>query len=258
MHDGRWRWGDGRRLVLEGGMRCRETRDTLDAISTFRQDELKDRAVGRSSVWQGPIDAFYSGNREEPMGQKIVSIHGSPRKNGNSALLAAEIQAGASDAGAQVVSFHLQGMDIRPCTACDACRGSVEAECVIEDDMGVVYRALREADGLIIATPIYWFAASGQTKVFLDRCYALGGPDGTALRGLRVAIAVTYEDPDPFRSGAVNALRSFQDMFAYVGAPIVAMVYGSAAGAGEIASNSALLVEARAAGRRLVCGASSP
>ncbi len=192
------------------------------------------------------------------MGQKIVSIHGSPRKNGNSALLAEQVEAGAREAGAQVVSFYLHGMDIRPCSACDACRGSIEAKCAIEDDMQSVHHALREADGLIIASPIYWFAVSGQTKVFLDRCYALGGPEGTALRGKRIVIALTYEDPDPFGSGAVNALRSLQDMFAYVDAPIVSMVYGTAGGAGEIASNPSLLGEAREAGRRLACGPSCP
>ena len=54
----------------------------------------------------------------------------------------------------------------------------------------------------------------------MDRCYALGGPCGYRLRGKKIAIALTYGDVDPFRSGAVNALRTFQDAFAYVEAEI--------------------------------------
>lgn len=185
------------------------------------------------------------------MASTIVSIHGSPRERGNSALLAEQIEVGAREAGAGLLPFYLHGMDIQPCSACDACQGSAEAPCVIDDDMQAVYRALAEADGLIIASPVYWFTVSGQTKLFLDRCYALGGPEGSQLSGKRIAIALTYEDADPFRSGAVNALRSFQDMFAYVGAPIVGMVYGTAARAGEIASNLALLEQAKELGRRL-------
>lgn len=182
----------------------------------------------------------------------VVSIHGSPRVNGNSAILAERVEAGAREAGAEVIPFTLHSMDIHACSACDGCRGSTTDECVVDDDMQAIYRVLRDADGLILASPIYWFAVSGQMKVFLDRCYALGGPEGSQLSGKRIAIALTYEDADPFRSGAVNALRSFQDMFAYVDAPIVGTVYGTAAQAGEIASNADLLTAAEKLGRKLV------
>ena len=52
---------------------------------------------------------------------------------------------------------------------------------------------------------------------------------------------MSYGDADPFGSGCVNALRTFQDAFNYTGAKIVGMVYGSAYGAGEIRANEALL-----------------
>jgi len=188
------------------------------------------------------------------MKNEIVSIHGSPRERGNSALLAEQIEAGAREAGARVTSFYLHGMNIRPCSACDACQEDTMHPCVVDDDMQTIYRALQKASGVIIASPIYWFSVSGQTKVFLDRCYGLGGPDGNQLRGKQIVIALTYEDADPFKSGAVNALRSFQDMAAWIGAHIVGMVYGTALRAGEIASNAALFEEARELGRLLGSG----
>ncbi len=184
--------------------------------------------------------------------KRLVSIHGSPRQTGNSTTLAAQIEDGARAMGADVVSYYIHGMSIRPCAACDGCRESTDAECIVDDDMQRIYPELRTADALCIASPIYWFSASAQTKLFIDRCYALGGPEGHLFRGKAVAIALSYEDSDPFRSGAVNALRSFQDMFAYVGARIVGTVYGSAGGAGEIAAQTDLLDAARSLGQRLV------
>ena len=92
---------------------------------------------------------------------------------------------------------------------------------------------------------------SAQTKAFLDRCYALGGPEGNDLTGKRIGIVLTYADPDPFSSGAVNAIRTFQDAFRYVDAKLVGMVYGSAWKAGEIKANEELMAKAYELGQQL-------
>jgi hypothetical protein len=63
---------------------------------------------------------------------------------------------------------------------------------------------------------------------------------------------MSYGDSDPFNSGCVNALRSFQDAYRYAGASIVGMVYGSADQPGEIASNAELMAQAEEIGRELV------
>ena len=182
---------------------------------------------------------------------KAMVIMGSPRKNGNSATLARRVIDGLEEAGGEVESFYLHGMDIKPCTACDVCREQSSRDCIIEDDMMGLYPKLRRADALVIAGPIYWFTVSAQTKLFLDRCYALGGPQGNALKGKRIGIVLTYADPDPFSSGAVNALRTFQDAFNYLGAPIVDMVYGTASKPGEIESNLELMSRAYQLGKDL-------
>jgi len=55
------------------------------------------------------------------MGRKVMIAVGSPRKRGNSSTLAAQVAAGAKAGGAQVETFYLHGMDIKPCTACGGC-----------------------------------------------------------------------------------------------------------------------------------------
>lgn len=184
--------------------------------------------------------------------KKVVIVKGSPRKNGNSAILAARVAAGAKAAGAQVESFYLHGMDIAPCAACDACRGSRDDNCAIDDDMQTLYPKLRKAYAIVIAGPVYWFSVSAQTKLFLDRTHALGGPAGSHWRGKRVGVVLTYAGHDPFDSGAVNALRMFQDGFSYLGARIVGMVCGSAGAAGAIRSHADVMKKAYQLGKDLV------
>ena len=110
-------------------------------------------------------------------GQKtLIVLKGSPRRNGNSATLADQAADGARGAGAFVEEFYLHGMDIAACRACDACQRDTEKDCVVVDDMATLYPKLRAADAILIATPIYWFTVSAQTKLLMDRTYALGGP----------------------------------------------------------------------------------
>ncbi|MHA1428386.1 MAG: flavodoxin family protein [Candidatus Helarchaeota archaeon] len=187
--------------------------------------------------------------------KKIVVIMGSPRKNGNSTALARSFIEGAQKSGADIQTFHLHYMNIKPCTGCDQCIINSGSGCVINDDMQQIYDAIPMADTIVIASPIYWFNLNAQTKLFLDRCYALSSVKGFsfthAFKGKEFVIILTYGDADPFVSGAVNALRSLQDCFKYVGAKIVGTLYGSALAAGKIVENQALMKEAYALGKKV-------
>ena len=105
--------------------------------------------------------------------KQILILKSSPRKRANSSILADQVAAGARDAGAAVESFDLHSLNIRPCDACDFCQGA--AECVINDDMQMLYPKLRAADAIVVASPIYWFTLSAQAKLCIDRWYALEG-----------------------------------------------------------------------------------
>jgi multimeric flavodoxin WrbA len=190
-----------------------------------------------------------------PKSRRVLIVNGSPRKRGNSATLASQVGAGAAAAGAQVETVFLQGMDIRPCTNCDACQKKGARGCVVKDEMQELYPKLRSADALVLASPIYWFTMSAQMKLFMDRWYALGGdPGGNTLKGKRIGIVLAYADVDAVASGAINAIRTYQDAFAFIGATIVGMVYGTAGKAGEIAKNKELMGKARQLGKALAEG----
>ena len=193
------------------------------------------------------------------MGRKVLIVKGSPRKSGNSAALAEQVAEGARAAGAQVESFYLHGMDIQPCDACDSCQGVEGLDCIIDDDMQALYPILREADAIVYASPVYWFTVSAQLKLFMDRCYGMISdidvPEEHALAGKRIGVVLAYGGDDPFDSGAINAIRTFQDVFNYVPAEIVGIVYGYGSEAGEIRENRDVMEEAYDRGRQLGSGA---
>lgn len=190
---------------------------------------------------------------EDKAGTKqVLVILGSPRRTGNSSTLADRISRGAKYSGAEVETLFLQDLKISPCRACDTCQKHDSKGCATEDDMQEIYPKLIKADAWIIASPVYWFTMSAQTKIFIDRCYALPAYAKNPFAGKRIAIAMSYGDVDPVKSGCVNALRTFQDAFSYTKSNIVGMVYGSAMKAGEIKNNETLMREAEELGKRLV------
>jgi len=182
--------------------------------------------------------------------KKILVLLGSPRKNGNSAILAGEIAKGAEAAGAEVETLLINKMDIKPCQSCWACQKKDSKGCAIDDDMQAVFPKLIEADAWVIASPVYWFNMSTQTKLWLDRCFALAAYGENPFRK-KIAIAMVYGDTDPFTSGCINAIRTFQDCFKYVGAKIEGIVYGSALNVGDISADTELLQAAEKLGRKL-------
>jgi multimeric flavodoxin WrbA len=185
-------------------------------------------------------------------GKKVLVLLGSPRKKGNSAILADRISKGAKAAGAKVETVFLHGLKIAPCNSCYTCQKENSKGCAIKDAMQDLYPKLLAADAWVIASPVYWFTMSAQMKIFMDRCFALVAYGQDAFAGKRIAIAMSYGDADPFGSGCVNALRTFQDAFHYTGAKIAGMVYGSAFGAGEIRANESLMKAAGELGKKLV------
>ena len=186
--------------------------------------------------------------------REILIVVGSPRAEGACATLAEEVRKGAESAGAVVHRHDLHSMDIRPCTACDACLESADADCVIEDDMRTLYPVLRRVDALVIASPVYWFNVSAQTKLFIDRgFYAMQGPEGNALKDKEVGLIMTYGAEDLESSGAMNAIHAYEDIFRFIDAPIVGIVHGST-GRGDIRLQKAVMEQAYQLGQKLARG----
>lgn len=118
----------------------------------------------------------------------IVGICGSPRKKATEYVLK-EALSMLEKMGFKTAFFTVRGKNIGFCTHCDHCLKN--KKCVIEDDMDEVYSLLKDAKGIIFATPVYNGGISGQTKAVMDRCRALVAADKDFFRyKIGMAIAV--------------------------------------------------------------------
>ena len=99
---------------------------------------------------------------------KILAINGSPRTvRSNTRRLAQFVLDGAAEAGAETEMIDLCDLRVTPCTACEGC--SLNGICVYDDDVPIIVERMKEADGIVFASPVYIDNISGQMKIFFDR-----------------------------------------------------------------------------------------
>jgi multimeric flavodoxin WrbA len=103
--------------------------------------------------------------------QRIVAIYGSPRRRGNTATLLKQAAAGAREAGARVEEIVLRDLKLSPCLEIYSCRQN--GECRIQDDFQQVRELVLSSGGLMLASPIFYYAVSAHTKILMDRFHSL-------------------------------------------------------------------------------------
>ncbi|MGW8302982.1 MAG: flavodoxin family protein [Desulfobacterales bacterium] len=102
---------------------------------------------------------------------KIIAIYGSPRRKGNTATLLKKAIEGARDSGADVEEIVLRDLKISPCLEIYGCLQT--GECAIKDDFQMVRDKILHAQGLILASPVFFYAVSSHTKMLMDRFQSL-------------------------------------------------------------------------------------
>jgi multimeric flavodoxin WrbA len=167
-------------------------------------------------------------------------VCGSPRRDGNSAVLARAVAAGLGDAGHgaellfadQIVSTFLR--DCRSCRRADG-------ECAIDDGFRHAFmEKLLPARGFILATPVYWYGMSAQAKAFFDRmfCYVAASHPRSAhvvenLMGKRIGLALASEETYP--TVVAGIVHQVQEYARYTRSDFVGVVHGHGNARGEVA-----------------------
>ncbi len=105
---------------------------------------------------------------------KAVAFVGSPRKNGNTEILARHTLKAVAEEGIETELVRMAGLDIRPCNACMVCKK--KEWCPIDDDLLPLYAKAKEADAIILASPVYFGSATAQMKAFMDRVGYISRP----------------------------------------------------------------------------------
>ena len=135
---------------------------------------------------------------------KVLGILCSPRKDGNTAVLLKTALAKAAEADADTELLCLAGKTI---SSCDACRSCLKTgRCHIKDDMQEIYAKLQEADGIIFASPVYFWDITAPAKALIDRTFAFY--ENSGLRNKVAGVVVTSQ-----RSGAARVIETFNGFF---------------------------------------------
>lgn len=139
------------------------------------------------------------------MQKRIFILSASLRKNSNSEALAEAFHRGAQEAGHTVQTVSLRGKTIGFCKGCLACLKN--GRCIIPDDAVEIARQMHDADGIVFATPIYYYEMSGQMKTLLDRANSLYGSN-YAFRDIYL-LSAAAEDAEGVDSRAINGLEGW-------------------------------------------------
>lgn len=140
---------------------------------------------------------------------KVVAVNGSARKGGNTATMIEAAFQPLRDAGIECELISLAGKTVGGCTACMRCRREADRQCHGRDDFGnEVITALDEADGILLASPVYFADITSELKAVIDRAgYVSRGNPGMFVRKVGSGIAVQR------RAGAIHALDSINHFF---------------------------------------------
>jgi multimeric flavodoxin WrbA len=147
---------------------------------------------------------------------KIFAILGSPNKKGSTAHLLENYLKGVRETHpeAKIQEIFLQNQNIGYCKGCQACKTGKSNRCVFKDDIYNLYQDFEEADVFVIASPIYWYDVSAQTKTFIDRLY--GSDFNNMYPNKQVVLLSSYAGKTIEEAGiesAISVIKRIADFF---------------------------------------------
>ena len=176
---------------------------------------------------------------------KVLIINSSPRKDGNSSLLINEIEKVFKENDIESEVLLIGNKNIRGCIACNYC--SDNGECVFKDDINKAGKILKESDGLVLVSPVYYGSPNGTLISFLDRLFYSANYD------LRMKVGASFSIAR--RAGATSSVDVLNKYFTISGMPIASGDYwNNAFGAkeGEVLSDEEGLRNARVVAKRMI------
>lgn len=118
---------------------------------------------------------------------KVLIINGSPRKDGNTAIAIREMEQVFQQKGVEVETVQIGNQDVRGCIACGSC--AKNGKCVFDDVVNELAPKFEEADGLVVASPVYYASANATLIACLDRLFCSTPFDKTMKVGASVVCA---------------------------------------------------------------------
>ena len=146
---------------------------------------------------------------------KVLLINGSPKKEGNTFTALDEMRKIFVKEGVEAEIVTVGGLDIRGCAACGYCHKN--GKCVFNDIVNELAEKFKEADGLVVGSPVYYASANGTLVSLLDRLFYSSSFDKSFKVGASVAVAR--------RGGCSSTFDELNKYFTISGMPIASSVY---------------------------------
>jgi multimeric flavodoxin WrbA len=189
---------------------------------------------------------------------RVLAILGSPRRDGNTDILAAEFLRGAASKGFEPGYIIPTDLGMSPCDGMSQCFKT--GKCVILDGMNEAYEEVLEATHILVATPVYFMGPPGSLKSFIDRFQAVWArfeilgepkPDAAGRKGFALVVGATPDEGKMYRP-TLSIIKAFFNVtgFTYAGEIIATGLDEKI----EAAERKNLLARAFEAGREFVSG----
>jgi len=152
---------------------------------------------------------------------KVIAFNGSPKENGNTATAINAVAEQLRTLGVEVEILQVGNKAIRGCLACGVCANNKDEKCVIKDDVvNEYFQKAKEADGIILSSPVYFSGIAGTMKSFLDRLFYVASANGGVFRHKVGANVVAVR-----RSGGVATFDGLNHYFLFAEMPIASSNY---------------------------------
>jgi multimeric flavodoxin WrbA len=186
---------------------------------------------------------------------KIVVVLGSPLPEGNCAILAQKLCDAAEGLGAEVRKFFVNKMDFKACQGCESCKTTSD-RCILEDELTEVLGAIKEADILVLTSPVNWGDISRRLKCFFDRAYSYLNPDFSSRlpSGKKAVLILLQAEPE---EGEFNYIfpRYEHWLRLYGFSPIYRLRATGVRAPGDINRQTRILAQAATLGQELMAPA---
>ena len=154
---------------------------------------------------------------------KVLLLNGSPKVNGNTAIALAEMEKIFAQEGIEVETLQVENQAIRGCIACGSCYKT--GKCVFDDVVNELALKFREADGMVVASPVYYASANATLIAALDRLFYSTHFDKRMKVGASVAVAR--------RGGCSSTFDELNKYFTISGMPVASSQYWNSVHGGK-------------------------
>jgi len=141
---------------------------------------------------------------------KVVAFNGSPKKDGNTFQGIKMVAEELKKEGIEVEIIHVGNKTIRGCLACNGCVRNQNEKCVINDEVNGWIQKMKDADGIILGSPVHYASIGATMKAFLDRAFFVTSVNKSMLRHKVGATVVAVR-----RSGGIPAFQQLNNYINY-------------------------------------------